>query len=66
MKSLCTDNGLEFCLDKFNSFCKFKEVVRYLTVLGTPQQNGVVERMNRILMEKFWCLLSNFGLPKLF
>lgn len=29
-----------------------------------PQQNGVVERINRILMENVRCMLSNSRLPK--
>lgn len=33
---------------------------------GTPQQNGVVERMNRTLLEKVRCLLFTTGLPRSF
>ena len=32
----------------------------------TPQQNGVAERMNRTLLEKVRCMLSNAGLDKKF
>ena len=32
----------------------------------TPQQNGVAERMNRMLMEKARCMLSGVGLGKEF
>ena len=32
----------------------------------TPQQNGVAERMNRTLMEKVHCMLSNANLSKEF
>jgi len=35
-------------------------------VFGTPQQNGVAERMNRTIMEKVQSMLSNFGLEKNF
>nr|GFC43593.1 zinc finger, CCHC-type [Tanacetum cinerariifolium] len=35
-------------------------------VAGTPQQNGLAERMNRILMDKVRCLLIQSGLPKTF
>ncbi|CAI9786398.1 unnamed protein product [Fraxinus pennsylvanica] len=41
-------------------------ILRHLTMPGTPQQNGVAERMNRTLMEKGLCMLSNSGLPKSF
>ena len=40
--------------------------MRHLTVCHTPQQNGVIERMNRTIMEKVRCMLSNANLPKLF
>ncbi|KAG8479428.1 hypothetical protein CXB51_029898 [Gossypium anomalum] len=55
IKYLRTDNGLEFCSDKFNRLCKSEWIMRHLTVRHTPQQNGVAERMNRTIMEKsFW------------
>ncbi|KAG8482499.1 hypothetical protein CXB51_024054 [Gossypium anomalum] len=66
IKYLCTDNGLEFCSDEFNRLCKSEGIMRHLTVRHTPQQNGVAERMNRMIMEKVRCMLSNANLPKLF
>lgn len=66
IKKLRTDNGLEFCSGAFNQFCKEEGIVRHLTVPGTPQQNGVAERMNRTLLEKARCMLSNSGLRKRF
>ncbi|GJZ51331.1 retrotransposon protein, putative, ty1-copia subclass [Tanacetum coccineum] len=35
-------------------------------IAGTPQQNGLAERMNKTLMEKVRCLLIQYGLPKTF
>ncbi|KAL5757330.1 hypothetical protein ACOSP7_019941 [Xanthoceras sorbifolium] len=64
IKRLRTDNGLEFCQGDFIEFCKNEGIVRHLTVRGTPQQNGVAERMNRTLLEKVRCMLSNSGLSK--
>ncbi|KAG8481939.1 hypothetical protein CXB51_026741 [Gossypium anomalum] len=52
IKYLRTDNGLEFCSNEFNRLCKSEGIVRHLTVRHTPQQNGVAERMNRMIMEK--------------
>ena len=66
IKRLRTDNGLEFCSGEFNNFCKDQGIVRHLTVRDTPQQNGVAERMNRTLLEKARCMLSNAGLGKKF
>ena len=59
VKCLRFDNGLEFCSDEFNTFFKKEGIVRHRTVHHTPQQIGVAERMNRTLMEKVRCMLSN-------
>ncbi|KAG8497424.1 hypothetical protein CXB51_008733 [Gossypium anomalum] len=52
--------------DEFNRLCKSEGIMRHLTVRHTPQQNGVTERMNRTIMEKVRCMLSNANLPKSF
>ena len=36
------------------------------TIPGTPEQNGVAERMNRTLNERARCMRIQFGLPKAF
>ena len=33
-------------------------------MLGSPGQNGVVERRNRTLVDMVWSMLNNFDLPK--
>ncbi|KAG8474672.1 hypothetical protein CXB51_031137 [Gossypium anomalum] len=66
IKYLRTDNGLEFCSDEFNRLCKSEGIVRHLTVRHTPQKNDIVERMNRTIMEKVRCMLSNANLSKSF
>ncbi|KAK9078793.1 hypothetical protein SSX86_002851 [Deinandra increscens subsp. villosa] len=66
LKKLRTDNGLEFCNSQFDQFCKEFGVIRNHTVPGTPQQNGLVERMNRTLLNKVRCMLHSSGLPKSF
>ena len=40
--------------------------MRHFTVRDTPQQNRVAERMNRTILEKVRCILSNTGLGKEF
>ncbi|GJU27513.1 putative reverse transcriptase domain-containing protein [Tanacetum coccineum] len=52
VKKLRTDNGLEFCNREFEQLCIESGIARHLTVAGTPQQNGVAERMNKTLMDK--------------
>ncbi|KAI3790253.1 hypothetical protein L2E82_03169 [Cichorium intybus] len=44
IKKLRTDNGMEFCSNEFNSYCKLEGIVRHYTVSHTPQQNGVAEQ----------------------
>lgn len=47
-------------------FCKNDEIFRHLTVRKIPQQNGVAEHMNRTLLERARCMLSNAGLSREF
>ncbi|GJR70550.1 retrotransposon protein, putative, ty1-copia subclass [Tanacetum coccineum] len=44
VKKLRTDNGLEFCNREFEQLCIESGIARHLTVVGTPQQNGVAEQ----------------------
>jgi len=57
---------MEFCSEEFNSYCKSKGIARHYTVPYTPQQNGVAERMNRTIISKAHCMLSNVGLHRHF
>ena len=66
IKRLRTDNGGEYKSDPFFDVCQEYGIVRHFTVRDTPQQNGVAERMNRTLLEKVRCMLSNAGLGKQF
>ena len=66
IKRLRTYNGLEFCSNEFNDFCKKEGISRHLTIPRTPQQNGVAEKMNRTILERVHCMLSHFGLRKSF
>ncbi|KAG8483097.1 hypothetical protein CXB51_022015 [Gossypium anomalum] len=60
------NNGLEFCSDEFNRLCKSEGIGRHLIVRDTPQQNDIAEQVNRMIMEKVQCMLSNANLPKSF
>ncbi|WVZ01479.1 hypothetical protein V8G54_027548 [Vigna mungo] len=66
LKCLRTDNGLEFVSEEFNGFCKEKGIRRHRTVVGTPQQNGLAERMNKTILERVRCMLLGSGLSKAF
>ena len=66
IKYLRTDNGLEYRDKEFIRFCELEGITRHFTVKGTPQQNTVVERMNRTLAKRARCMRLNARLPKVF
>ncbi len=66
VKILRTDNGMEFYSKQFKNYCKSEGIVRHYTVPYTPQQNGVAERMNRTIISRARCMLSNAGLHRRF
>ena len=50
---------MEFCHNEFAEFCSNDSVIRHHTIPYTPQQNGVAERMNRTIISRARCILSN-------
>ena len=44
MKTLRTNNGLEFVEKEFLKFCAKEGISRHRTCVGMPLQNGVIER----------------------
>ena len=59
---LRTDNNGEFCKKEFEEFCKKCGIARKNTTPYTPQENGVVERMKKMFMEKARSMLSGVRL----
>ena len=59
-------NGGEFYGNEFEEFCKKCGIARKKTTPYTPQQIGVVERMNRTLVEKARSMLSSAGIGQEF
>ncbi|KAL8117900.1 hypothetical protein AgCh_015691 [Apium graveolens] len=51
VKRLRSDNSTEFRNATLTEFCKDKGIVQEFSTARTPQQNGVVERKNRTLVE---------------
>ena len=66
LKCLHSDNGGEDTSNEFKSYCFEKGIRHEKIVLGTPQQNGVAERMNRTIVEKIRYMLRMANLPKSF
>ena len=63
MKCLISDNGGEYCNKDFDSYYSYHGIHREKTVPGTPQENGVSERMNIMIMERARCMRLHAGLP---
>ncbi|KAK7342390.1 hypothetical protein VNO80_25340 [Phaseolus coccineus] len=58
------DHGREFQNEKFSSFCDKLGIFHNFSAPRTPQENGVVERKNRLLEELASTILSESSLPK--
>jgi transposase InsO family protein len=50
VKCLRTNNGTEYTNNEFKYFYEQHGIKRHFTVRKTPQQNGVVEMMNRFIV----------------
>lgn len=50
LKALRTDRGGEFTSNLFSVFCSQFGIKHYTTTPYSPQQNGVVERRNQVLV----------------
>ena len=65
VKTLRTDRGGEFMSQEFKLFCVKDGINRHLTARYSPQQNGVVERHNRTLLEMTRSILKHMTVPNL-
>ncbi|KAL8157029.1 hypothetical protein AgCh_001943 [Apium graveolens] len=63
VKRLRSDNGTKFRNSTLSEFCKSKGIVQEFSAARTPQQDGVVERKNRTLIEAARTLLQDAQLP---
>ena len=63
IKTLRSDNGGEYTSKEFEAFCKDARIKRELTTPYNPQQNGVVERKNRTIMEAVKTMIYDQDLP---
>ena len=63
IQTLRSDNGREFLNQTMREFCESKGIVHQTTCPNTPQQNGVTERKNRILLEITRTLMFEAHVP---
>jgi len=63
LKVFRSDRGGEFTSLEFNSFCDINGIKRHLTAPYSPQQNGIVERRNRTLMDMTRSIMKAMHVP---
>ena len=66
VRRIRSDNGTEFKNSVMREFCEDKGIMHEFSAPRTPQQNGVVERKNRTLIEAARTLLGESKLPTYF
>ncbi|GKG14359.1 putative ribonuclease H-like domain-containing protein, partial [Tanacetum coccineum] len=66
VKAIRCDNGTEFKNAHIIELCGSKGIKRDYSNARTPQQNGVVERKNRTLIEAARTMLADSKLPTMF
>jgi hypothetical protein len=63
LKCLISDNGGEYCSKEFDNYYSYHGIHREKIVSGTPEENGVSERMNRAIMECERSMKLHAGFP---
>ncbi|MCO5550654.1 hypothetical protein L7F22_004143 [Adiantum nelumboides] len=66
IKTFRSDQGGEFKSKEFEELCWNQGIRRQYTCAYTPQQNGVAERKNRVIVEHARAMLNEGNLPKLY
>ena len=66
IKKMRSDHGGEFKNHEFQSYYEENGIHHNLLVSRTPQQNGIIERKNRTLIEMSRTMLVESVLPKYF
>ncbi|KAJ0478882.1 putative RNA-directed DNA polymerase [Helianthus annuus] len=66
LQILRSDNGGEFVNQSMKNFFQENGLIHQTTCPNTPQQNGVVERKNRVLLEKCRAMIIESQTPQYF
>ncbi|GJV71643.1 putative ribonuclease H-like domain-containing protein [Tanacetum coccineum] len=66
IKVIRCDNGTEFKNKEMNQLCEMKGILRQYSATRTPQQNEVVERRNKTLIEAARTMIADSKLPTTF
>ena len=59
-----TDNRIEFINNKFKEYLNNYGIIHQLSPAYIPQSNGLIERINRTILNKVRSLLFNANLLK--
>ena len=66
IKAIRSYQGEEFTSNEFQELCTTNEIQHFLTVLRSPQQNGIVERKNKNILNMARSMLKSKHLLKEF
>jgi transposase InsO family protein len=66
LKVIHSDNGTEFRNASFDEFCHKHGIDQQFSAPRVSQQNGVMERKNRTLVEMFRMMLDEDRTPRRF
>lgn len=58
IKAIQSNDGHEYCNKQIDNFLKSAGIEHRLTIPHMPQQNGIAERKNCLLLEIAHCLLA--------
>jgi transposase InsO family protein len=64
MRAMHSDNGIEFKNSQFDTFCSSLGLEHQFSSPYVPQENGVVERKNQILVEMARMMLDEHRTPR--
>jgi transposase InsO family protein len=64
IKKVRSDNGIEFRNTNIEAFLDEEGIKHEFSVPYTPQQNGVVERKNRTLIEAIIAMLDEYKISE--
>jgi len=64
IKFLCSNNGGEYVDKDFTGFCTKEGIKREWIAPYNPEQNGVVERKNKTIVEATRAMMYDQDMPK--
>jgi len=66
VKRFRTDGGGEYTSKAFAEYLKSEGILKETTTPYTPQANGVIERVNCMIIQCLWCMLGDAGPSKMY